>query len=717
MVFKTLRFYSLVIIVLLATIFSNCVNGTENEKLSLLQQQLTSFKENDQRRIPVLTQLIIQTWRSNPELAAKYGENALRIHKQFSEPREKAIMLAYLSRVYLNSRDIETASRLIKQGVSAAKASNNDKALTLNLFNQAMLYNLNNEMVLALDTYQQLKTHYLKRNEMGNVGNILNNIGNIHKELGNLKEAFKYFNEAQPLIKEYSSHSNYINTISNIGEVFLLLKDYKQAESYYLRSLNLIDVDKSPLVYFEALHRLGRLRATTKEYSAAYEYYKKADSVAENYQLIGQKLAIQYELISLAHLTSNLALATSALEKVENMLDPKFGKSLTDIIHYHRAVVAVMANKWLDAEKNIELALKSSSLESRYFTMQEIMELTIEIKNNLDKPKEANTLLLEIFNDYKQHQAENRNYILAQYIQLFKTSDKETEIIRLKQQQIEQENRQLLEQQTSRSIIFAFIVFSILLLFYILLSIQRSRALRKQHALSLELIQEKKTFFANISHELRTPLSVLKLKIEELQYDVSDDPQETFSRLHHRLNSFTKLIQDISLLAEVDKNEMEVNLQEVELLPYFTESCIEFMEVVKNYDLQVTTNIDLKPGQTAYFDKARIGQVLTNVVTNSLRYTDTPGQLNMSVTVNDRDVIMTIEDSAPTLNDEQFSQIFNRLYRADVSRSRRLGGSGLGLSICKDLITAHQGSILASKSDLGGVKIEITIPTDLDKNI
>ncbi len=95
---------------------------------------------------------------------------------------------------------------------------------------------------------------------------------------------------------------------------------------------------------------------------------------------------------------------------------------------------------------------------------------------------------------------------------------------------------------------------------------------------------------------------------------------------------------------------------------------------------------------------------------NSYRYTDAGGTVRVTVTKDSKFFVVAVEDSSPGVPNESLTKLFDRLYRVDKSRSRAFGGSGLGLSICQNIVKAHKGSIIAKHSDLGGLKIEVTFP-------
>jgi two-component system sensor histidine kinase BaeS len=95
---------------------------------------------------------------------------------------------------------------------------------------------------------------------------------------------------------------------------------------------------------------------------------------------------------------------------------------------------------------------------------------------------------------------------------------------------------------------------------------------------------------------------------------------------------------------------------------------------------------------------------------NSLRYTDPNGGLEILGEIRDKLLILTFQDSAPGISDEQLIRIFERFYRTEGSRNRASGGSGLGLAICQNIVEAHGGQISASHSPAGGVRITVVLP-------
>ena len=687
----------------------NAFAADEQASLDELLTQLTAA-ETDSEKLPIYTKIVKATWRNNSELAADYGEQALELHDKHKAPDQEAQLIGFLTRVYLDRRDLKTAEKLTIRGINAAKQASNERALALNLFNQAIVYNLQDKLVLALNSYQHLEAAYQKASNTLALGSVYNNIGNIHLKLGDLNAAFENFEKALPLTEENPNRGYYANILMNIGRVFYHLEDYQQSEANYLLGLAEVDQASYPISFLDIHQSLARLYRKMGQYAKSLEHFKISEQVAIKHNYSGKLLASYYEQINLAVKLQDNTLLDELMTKVEALITPNLNNNLKNYLYYFRALYQAEQKHWQQAENNIDIVIKNNVFESRFYSLQQSLDLAIKIKSELGKLGQAKSMLQASLALYKKQTEENKSSLLAQYAQLYKVSQKEQELQQLKEQSLLQQNTLLLEQKQNRQRLFIFVVAIVLFISALLLFIQRNRNLTRQNNMSQQLLNDKKQFFADISHELRTPLTVFKLKMEELEYDIVDDPKAVYQLLHERIDSFNHLINDISLLAQNDQGELELNVETVELLPFFESRAADLTALASKHNLVVETSLLLNTNAHADFDPARIRQILVNLFSNACRYTDSPGLIHFQVSIATDTLELVIEDSAPSLSEQQLDKVFDRLYRADKSRSRKLGGSGLGLSICQNLVQAHKGKISAERSRLGGVKITIHLP-------
>ena len=221
--------------------------------------------------------------------------------------------------------------------------------------------------------------------------------------------------------------------------------------------------------------------------------------------------------------------------------------------------------------------------------------------------------------------------------------------------------------------------------------------------------QTRKRWVADISHELRTPLAVLQADLEALEDGVRPLDQKSIARLQKHSARLTRLVNDLYELSLTDIGALSYRKQQCNL----NELINEFIHTLDDKLSQAGLEFSLKlPLETLslFADPQRLQQLLLNLLHNSINYTNSPGQIHVKLDRDNDNAQITIEDSAPGVETELHEKLFERLYRAESSRSRETGGAGLGLSICRNIVDAHQGAINISNSDLGGLKVTVTLP-------
>ena len=126
-------------------------------------------------------------------------------------------------------------------------------------------------------------------------------------------------------------------------------------------------------------------------------------------------------------------------------------------------------------------------------------------------------------------------------------------------------------------------------------------------------------------------------------------------------------------------------------------------------DRGITLEVRVEDGVTATADPQRLRQLLHNLLENNARYVEDDGRVRLTLS-GDTGLLLVLEDSGPGVEDAQLSQLFERFFRVEGSRSRATGGAGLGLAICRSIVEAHGGTITAGHSELGGLAIRIRLP-------
>lgn len=220
----------------------------------------------------------------------------------------------------------------------------------------------------------------------------------------------------------------------------------------------------------------------------------------------------------------------------------------------------------------------------------------------------------------------------------------------------------------------------------------------------------RRQLIGDVTHELRTPLTAVKGYLEGLMDGVLPADPETYEQIHSEIDRLQRLVNDLQELSRVEAGAIQLNLA-----PVPPERLIERIQSTlgrqfEDKNIQLVT--DVEPGLPNLFvDKDRIIQVLTNLVGNALQYTPNGGKVSISVRREKSEILFAVKDTGIGISTEQLTFIFNRFYRTDKSRNRASGGSGIGLTIAKALVQAHQGKIWAESNGEGkGSTFSFLIP-------
>lgn len=221
--------------------------------------------------------------------------------------------------------------------------------------------------------------------------------------------------------------------------------------------------------------------------------------------------------------------------------------------------------------------------------------------------------------------------------------------------------------------------------------------------------EQQSRFTADASHELRTPLAVI-LAHTELALSRIRSPDEyrtaleTCQRASTRMKS---LIEGLLMLARFDSKRAVLETTEFELAQVVFE-CVELLQpLCEPRHIQIKTELD---SVRIRADRSRISQVITNLLTNAIRYNKDSGSVKIGISALNGGTLISVSDTGQGIAEDELPHIFERFYRVDKARTRVEGGSGLGLSICKTIVEAHGGTIRVSSELQTGTLVEVRLP-------
>lgn len=214
---------------------------------------------------------------------------------------------------------------------------------------------------------------------------------------------------------------------------------------------------------------------------------------------------------------------------------------------------------------------------------------------------------------------------------------------------------------------------------------------------------------ADIAHELRTPISIILGHAEAVHDKVLPPSIETFEIIREETERLEHLVDDLRILSMADAGELKLSLR-----PYAPQKLLADAQKIyshqagqKKISLQIKAATDLPEIE---MDPERMREVFSNIIENALRYTPQNGHITLSANLIEGAIQMSARDTGPGVATEELDRIFERFYRAETSRARDKGGSGLGFAIAKSIVERHGGRIWAESKPGEGLTVVIELP-------
>jgi signal transduction histidine kinase len=219
--------------------------------------------------------------------------------------------------------------------------------------------------------------------------------------------------------------------------------------------------------------------------------------------------------------------------------------------------------------------------------------------------------------------------------------------------------------------------------------------------------QLRKRLTADVAHELRTPLTTLQSHLEAMIDGIWEADSARLRSCHDEIIRISRLVGDLEKLARYEGENIILNKTEFDLVELIKSIAMNFEK--KMLDKNISISISNEPVEI-FADKDKISQVVINLFSNAIKYAKEGGNVTLSVFVEEGKTIMKIKDTGIGIEKEHLQRIFERFYRADSSRSRLTGGSGIGLTITKAIIEAHGGTIEVQSEVGEGTEFTVRLP-------
>lgn len=232
------------------------------------------------------------------------------------------------------------------------------------------------------------------------------------------------------------------------------------------------------------------------------------------------------------------------------------------------------------------------------------------------------------------------------------------------------------------------------------------------HEKDTELYNLKQQFFTNISHEIRTPVTLILSSINRLfdNGEMVDSKQiKSAHTIRKNSNLLLQLVNELLDIKKFESNEIHLKITEGDFVSYCKEIYLSFSEIASDRDIEYTFNSQ-KQKIDLWFDKNQLEKVLNNLLTNAFKFTNNGGTINVEIETDEESVYLIVKDTGIGMSEKYMSEIFNRFYQIKNSETDQKSGFGLGLSIAKEIIDLHKGSIEVKSEKNKGSIFEVRLP-------
>lgn len=217
----------------------------------------------------------------------------------------------------------------------------------------------------------------------------------------------------------------------------------------------------------------------------------------------------------------------------------------------------------------------------------------------------------------------------------------------------------------------------------------------------------RKRLTSDVAHELRTPIANVSSYLEAIIEGVWEPAPERLQSCYEELDRIARLVSDLERLQQVENENLKLQKTETDLFELA-------QAVIKSFETQITDkNLCCTVDGThavAAVDRSRMHQVLANLISNAIKYSNENGTVHIVIEDMEDIVVTTVEDDGIGIAKEDINKIFERFYRTDKSRNRKTGGAGIGLTIAKTIIQAHGGKITAESEEGNGSRFIVSLP-------
>ncbi|WP_420322985.1 ATP-binding protein [Flagellimonas sp.] len=657
-------------------------------------QKIYPNAQTDSARVKILKDISWQhlNYQRNTELAQKHIDSFYLISEKANIPWGVSLANYQYAVLERQKGNYTGALDYIDKFLDFHKTKKDPFSMANGLYQKALILDDVGDFDKSLEIYYAILKIYEDLDDSFSIATTLNAMGEILKNTGKKLDAMDTYNRALNLFTEIGDKTEMANCLFNIGDTYMQMEQYDRALEYLNKALVLDQETKSDWGMAYDYEALGKVYGFQENYADALEYHNEA-------LLLREKLGLRRELA---------------------------------MSHAQMGVINLQLKEYTRAETSLKNAIEIAEeigakaiLKDNYDVLSRLYEKTGEYQKSLMFKNKFIAVKDSLFNESKSKQVEELQV-------RFETEKKQNAIAAL-EKDAEITGLRLERQKTLRNIIIGTALMALLLGFIAfnrykhnqrikqadeekkrLITEERKRTeIEKQRVLELQKVDQlKDEFLANTSHELRTPLVGIIGLTESLKDGIAGKlPKAALENLDMIANSgkrLSHLVNDILDFSKLKNKDLNLALRPVDVYALSTIVLRLSHPLVQDKKLKLINSIP-KEVPLVDGDENRLQQIMHNLIGNAIKFTQ-KGYVTLLSEVKDDMLHISVTDTGIGIPPDKLKIIFNSFEQADGSTQREYGGTGLGLSVTKQLVELHGGTI-AVTSEMGkGSIFTFTLP-------
>lgn len=634
-------------------------------KIDSLERSLTTQK-NDSLKALTYEIIGMEYARRDINKALDYFTKAEELSKKSGVTYRLAYAKYRKGTAYINMNQFDKAEAELNAAFSIFSDLKDNEGMTSV---KIALANLSKEQFQSEDAISRYLEALLLVKKIGDKNGeakIHNSIGTIYKYQKHYEKAIEHYEISLKLVRELNFKPGISACLTNLASAFAEIKNYDKAIPLHEESLKIKKETGDKLGESRVLNNLAVIYNKKKKHDRAAILYTEALKLAKEVNNLDQIIMVE------------LGLAESAFYSGDYKKSIEMGNNVLSSIN---------------SEKNREIAIKAHNLLSSAYREQK------DYRNALD-----HAMLKQKFSDslYSEKIVAVTNDLEAKY-----ESEQKAKEIALLETDNDLKALKITQRSNERNVLIAF-AFILLLLGFLLYNQYRIK--QKANKELKELDRLKSNFFANISHEFRTPLTLIQGPIEQLEQNPDEKLSfENIKMIRRNTNRVLNLINQLLDLSKIDGGNLHLEPTEIDIYKCLRTATSSFNSLAAQRHIDYRVQIP----QTvlwASFDRDKLEKIIYNLLSNAFKFSDDHSTITVDVQYGEIGLQIQVSDSGKGIPADKLPFIFDRFYQADGGSTKEHEGSGIGLSLSKELVELMDGTITVASEPNKGSFFTVVLP-------